>query len=84
MYVMTYDATSARSPDTSAFEVILVKGQPPIMIVSQKVVGTTITAKCDGMGPGGDTPSPTVMKTMGLSTAVATTVTRTSATPLTG
>ena len=61
-----------------------VNGHPPIMIASQKVVGTTMMTKCEGIGPGGVTPSPTVLKTSGLITAVAATVSSTSTTPFAG
>jgi hypothetical protein len=35
------------------------------MMASQNVVGTTITAKCDGIGPGGLIPSPTTRSAIG-------------------
>src|SRR5690349_18570977 len=60
------------------------KGHPPHMIASQNVVGTAMTAKCDGIGPGGLSPSPTAHNAIGMITAPATSVTSSSTIPLAG
>src|SRR5688572_6452332 len=54
------------------------------MIASQNVVGTTTTAKCDGIGPGGLTPSPTTACATAVATPDTTTVSSTSTSPFIG
>src|SRR5687767_581859 len=46
-------------------------GQPPNAIARKKVVGTTMTAYWDGIGPGGSTPSPTSSQEMRAKTSPA-------------
>src|SRR6186713_1927492 len=82
--VITYAAASSMGPAKSGSRPNRLNGHPPHMMASQKVVGTTITAKCDGIGPGGLMPSPTTRNTSGAITAPATSVTTSSTSPLAG
>ncbi len=53
-------------------------------MASQNVVGTTITANCYGIGPGGLTPSPTTNDTSRLMPAPITSVMTSDANHFTG
>src|SRR5688572_17761533 len=72
------------SPATPMFLDSFVNGQPPNAIARKNVVGTTMTAYWDGIGPGGSTPSPTSSQTMAARTNPVTAVAASSTTPRPG
>src|SRR5688500_13150039 len=61
-----------------------VNGHPPNAIHMKNVVGTTMTANCEGIGPGGVTPSPTVSHTISARISAVATFTASSTTPRAG